>query len=131
MRLTMKIAINKLSVYFELSPRAWKRYVELSGKDLHFLDDETYQEIDIKSDNNHRYILLDARYYNENAESVKFEPERNDPALIQTLEELGALANTDWSEFKIIEIPDDVNWHVVKDYDNDFEYIEEIHRIWS
>lgn len=131
MRLTMKIAINKLSVYFELSPRAWKRYVELSGKDLHFLDDETYQEIDIKSDNNHRYILLDARYYNENAESVKFEPERNDPALIQTLEELGALANTDWSEFKIIEIPDDVNWHVVKDYDNDYEYIEEIHRIWS
>lgn len=127
----MKIAINKLSVYFELSPRAWKRYVELSGKDLHFLDDETYQEIDIKSDNNHRYILLDARYYNENAESVKFEPERNDPALIQTLEELGALANTDWSEFKIIEIPDDVNWHVAKDYDNDFEYIEEIHRIWS
>ncbi len=127
----MKIAINKLSVYFELSPRAWKRYVELSGKDLHFLDDETYQEIDIKSDNNYRYILLDARQYNENNESVKFEPERNDPALIQTLEELGALANTDWSEFKIIEIPDDVNWHVVKDYDNDFEYIEEIHRIWS
>ena len=127
----MKIAINKLSVYFELSPRAWKRYVELSGKDLHFLDDETYQEIDIKSDNNYRYILLDARQYNENNESVKFEPERNDPALIQTLEELGALANTDWSEFKIIEIPDDVNWHVAKDYDNDFEYIEEIHRIWS
>lgn len=131
MRLTMKIAINKLSVYFELSPRAWKRYVELSGKDLHFLDDETYQEIDIKADNNYRYILLDARQYNENDESVKFEPERNDPALIQTLEELGALANTDWSEFKIIEIPDDVNWHVVKDYDNDYEYIEEIHRIWS
>lgn len=126
----MKIAINKLSVYFELSPQAWKRYVELSGKDLHFLDDETHQEIDIKSDNNYRYILLDARQYNENDESVKFEPERNDPALIQTLEELGALANTDWSEFKIIEIPDDVNWHVVKDYDNDFEYIEEIHRQW-
>jgi len=127
----MKIAINKLSVYFELSPRAWKRYVELSGKDLHFLDDETYQEIDIKSDNDYRDILLDARHYNENGESIRFEPERNDPALIQTLEELGALANTDWSEFKIIEIPDDVNWHVVKDYDNDYEYIEEIHKIWS
>ena len=42
-----------------------------------------------------------------------------------------ACIHADWSEFKIIEIPDDVNWHVVKDYDNDYEYIEEIHKIWS
>jgi hypothetical protein len=53
---------------------------------------------------------------------------RDDSLLIQVVEELGALANGDFAQLKIVEIPDDVNWYV-EEYDG-LEWVAERHRTW-
>ena len=54
--------------------------------------------------------------------------ERSDPNLVRVVEELGSGANGDFSMLKVVEIPDDVEWHV-QDNDGD-EWIAESHRTW-
>jgi len=53
---------------------------------------------------------------------------RDDPYLIQTIEELGLKCNTRYSEIKIVEIPDNVEWEIMED--DGTEYIAEKHRQW-
>ena len=54
--------------------------------------------------------------------------ERNDPALVQTVEELGDKASDELAELSIIEIPDGTRY-TIHDYDG-MESIHEIHRSW-
>lgn len=54
---------------------------------------------------------------------------RNDPVLVEIVEQLGDAANGDYSELKVVEIPDGVEWYV-DEYDG-FEHIAEKHRTWS
>lgn len=53
---------------------------------------------------------------------------RTDPALVDTVRELGDEANGTYSDLVIVEIPDDVKWHI-EDYDG-MESIHEDHRVW-
>jgi len=55
--------------------------------------------------------------------------ERNDPKLIQVVEELGKAANSNHAELEVIEIPDNISWEV-DEYDGN-ERIVESHRSWS
>ena len=55
--------------------------------------------------------------------------ERNDPLLVQVVEELGAKANGFCADLKIVDIPDDVEWYV-HEYDG-LESVYEKHRIWD
>ncbi len=55
--------------------------------------------------------------------------ERNDPLLIQVIEELGEDADGAHAQLKIIDIPDDVSWHV-EEYDG-YEHIAEDHKTWG
>ena len=55
--------------------------------------------------------------------------ERNDPALVQAVEELGEQANGMFALLKVVEIPDGVQWDIV-DYDG-IEHIAEKHRTWQ
>lgn len=55
--------------------------------------------------------------------------ERDDPRLVQVVEEMGDAANSRYSNLKVIEIPDDVKWHV-HEYDG-FESLHEDHRSWG
>ena len=55
---------------------------------------------------------------------------RDDPALVQVIEELGADANTHYSEPKVIEIPDDVAWQIERHEHDGIEYVAEKHRTW-
>jgi len=57
------------------------------------------------------------------------EVERNDPHLIEVVEELGAKADGAFASLKIVEIPDEVKWQV-EEYDG-AEWIAEEHRTWS
>ena len=53
---------------------------------------------------------------------------RNDPALIQVVEQMGEASWSTVSELKVVEIPDDVDWYI-EEYDGD-EWVAERHRTW-
>jgi hypothetical protein len=54
---------------------------------------------------------------------------RDDPDLVAVVEELGNLANSRYSELKVVEVPDDVKWKI-NEYDG-LEHVAEVHRIWD
>lgn len=55
---------------------------------------------------------------------------RDDTALVEAVEELGVeKASGDHARLKIVEIPDDVEWHIYE-YDGN-ECVAENHRTWS
>ena len=54
---------------------------------------------------------------------------RDDPNLIEVIEELGPMAYGDCAELKIVEIPDDVEWEI-EEYDG-IEWVSEAHRTWG
>jgi len=56
------------------------------------------------------------------------EVDRDDPALVQVVEELGKDANGECAALKIVEIPEDVDWFV-QEYDG-AEWVAEKHRTW-
>ena len=54
---------------------------------------------------------------------------RDDPVLVQLVEEMGEAVDGRYSELKVVDIPDDVEW-TVKEYDG-LEWVAEVHRTWS
>ena len=132
-----KIVINACHGGFGLSHRAMMRYFEL--KDM-----EVYPEVF----NAHYDIWV---YYIAPPEERNVLPEgsdigapmqnaidqvfydwkisRDDPALIQAVEELGENSWSSYSELKVVEIPDDVEWEI-NEYDG-LEWVAEKHRTWS
>jgi hypothetical protein len=59
----------------------------------------------------------------------RWELERDDPCLVQTVLELGKAASGRYSELKVVEIPDGVEW-AIHEYDGR-EWVAEAHRVWS
>jgi len=60
-------------------------------------------------------------YYNEIA--------RDDPILVHLVEELMDDVNGSFSDLKVVEIPDDVDWQI-DEYDGK-EWVSEVHRTWG
>jgi hypothetical protein len=54
---------------------------------------------------------------------------RDDADLVAVVEGLGEKANGDYSRLRVVEIPEDVRWHI-SEYDG-VEHIAEDHRTWS
>jgi hypothetical protein len=54
---------------------------------------------------------------------------RNNPILVEIVEQLGEAANGEFAELKVVEIPDDAEW-TIQEYDGD-EWIAEKHRTWN
>jgi hypothetical protein len=70
--------------------------------------------------------------YNERAGTVlkyEYDIKRDDPILVEIVEQLGEAANGSSAKLKIVEIPDDVQWQI-QEYDGD-EWIAEKHRTWN
>ena len=115
-----KVVINNCFGGFGLSHGAIMRYAELKGLNMIVVEekrafsDYTYYLNEIGDDN---------FWYDGMIE------DRSDPALVQTVEELGELASGQFAELRVVEIPDGVNWHIVE-YDG-MEHIAEAHRTWS
>lgn len=104
----MKVVINKCYGGFGLSKEACELYAERKGIKLGEWNEAwRFHEGD----------------FNER------EIERNDPVLVQIVEELGDKANDECAKLRIVEIPDDVEWSV-HEYDG-IEWIAESHRTWS
>lgn len=87
---------------FDLSDEGQKLYKELSGKELAFFWD--------------------------NRSDVGEYTGRNDPDLIKVIETLGSTANTEFTELKVVEVPDGVDWFIGED--DLGEYVGEKHRTW-
>lgn len=102
----MKVVINICNGGFGLSLTAQERYLELKG------ESSSLQDNDCDKD----------RFYDK---GVK----RNDPFLVQVVEELGDKSFGCCAELKIVEIPDDVDWYI-EEYDGN-EWVSEAHRTWS
>lgn len=55
--------------------------------------------------------------------------DRDDPMLIQIVEEMGRAASGSLAHIEVLEIPDDVQWQI-EEYDG-LEWIAEQHRTWG
>ena len=145
----MKIVINACHGGFGLSEKAVVRYNELKGRDLWIIHDErfnwpTYSFVppEQRVDYNGDIFITPKEWYTWSPEEKRnwnksyreqtfsdYDLERNDPILIQVIEEMGEEANSRRSELKIVEIPDDVEWQI-DEYDG-LEWVAEKHRTWS
>ena len=54
---------------------------------------------------------------------------RDDEHLIAVVELMGSEASNKYSELKIVEIPDDINWYI-EEYDGK-EWVAERHQTWE
>jgi hypothetical protein len=118
----MKIAINTEFGGFSISNQAFEAL--LDRKNIEF----DVVEIDKAWRDNDYYLAglphTDETYIN----SYDFYSDRSDPDLIAVIEEMGESANGRYADIKIVDIPDDVDWHIVE-YDG-LEHVAEAHRIW-
>jgi hypothetical protein len=64
-----------------------------------------------------------------NEETCGWDIARTDPHLIAIVEDMGAQASDRYSQLRVVEIPEDVDWYI-EDYDG-LEWIAERHRTWS
>lgn len=146
----MKIVINSDHGGFGLSTAAVVRYHEIIGRPIWVMREETWnltkysyvapeERIDVEQtkpvmmpDNWHRMSDDEKDHWNKTYREqtfIDYDLKRDDPVLIQVVEELGELANGRHAELKIVEIPDDVKWQI-EEYDG-LEWVAEQHRTWS
>ncbi len=133
---TKKVVINSCYGGFGLSSIAVKRIAELQGKQCFFFDrdnnllpiiensEDFWQAFDT---DNISQFNNSADYKNHILEESP--RDREDPFLIQAVEELKEKANAKYAKLKIVEIPNDVKYTI--DEYSGFESIHEIHRIWG
>lgn len=125
-----KIVINKCYGGFGLSQRAVMEYARLKGITL-------YADTSSSLVTHYYTVPLDEvkRCEQEGTESFNsvyfsdIDIERDDPFLVQVVEQLGEDANGEFARLKIVEIPDGVEW-TIGEYDG-IEHIAEVHRTWS
>ena len=113
----MKLVINKCYGGFSLSERAIELYFKKKGMNLVI---ETNSRFGLK----HYYIneVSDDNYFYDR------ELLRDDPILVEVVEELGEDADGDYAQLKIVEIPDDIEWSVYGCCGS--EWVAEKHRTW-
>lgn len=107
-----KIVYNACFGGFGLSHEAIKRYGEIKGINLVYIEREDYLDrgrlklgswyVDGIKDDDHFFYTLDF--------------ERNDPALVQVVEELGDKASGEFAELRIAEIEEGQRYRI-EDYD--------------
>jgi len=120
----MKVAINRCFGGFGISNEAFEKLLHLKGiaferveKDDSSLFSVSYYKAGHVGDDD--YYLSDYDFYND----------RSDLDLIAVVEEMGDAANGFAADIGIVEIPDDVKWHI-HEYDG-IEHVAEDHRTWS
>ena len=123
-----KIVVNNCYGGFGLNNDAIKRYAEIKGIKLVWVPETQYGKESWEYHSAHweRVDITDAdeddRYFSYH------DIARDDPALVQTVEEMGEGANGDYADLRVADIPDDVSWYI-DDYDG-IETIRENHRTW-
>lgn len=130
-----KVVINMCFGGFGLSHKATMRYAEIKGIKLYpYFSDITKEiygrEAQIGNDTFcHSYLKSPVTAGKSGDHWSDREIERDDPMLIQVVEEMGRGANGRFAELKIVKIPNDVEF-TIKEYDGN-EWIAEKHRTWA
>ena len=143
-----KVVFNACFGGFSLSDEAVRRYAEIKGLTLYpeegrfsRLCGPTYytvppeQRVPNIPGEAWGELSLDERKAHNEAYSKQTlcdrDIPRNDPTLIQVVEEMGAKASGTYASLKIAELPDDMvgRWHI-DDYDGN-EHVAEDHRTWG
>jgi hypothetical protein len=140
----MKIVINRCFGGYGLSHEAIMRYLDLKGITVYPEQGEgiwkfwTYWLVkpegrfEVKENEEFYAMSMEERQaHNQKYSDETFgdrDISRNDPVLIQVIEELSDAANGEHAELAIVEIPDDVEWEI-SEYDGS-EHVAEKHRVW-
>jgi len=141
----VKVVINRCFGGFGLSHEAVMRYFEIKGITVYPEQGKDYWKLwtywivkpedrieSKEGEDFYKMPIEDRAAYNKaHSEQTIYERdiERNDPALVQAVEELGDKANDTHAELAVVEIPDDVDF-VIEEYDG-MEHVAEQHRTWS
>ena len=118
----MKVVINDCFGGFGLSKVAYEWLIKEKG----WIVTEYNKEGDYK---NPKADLVLSNHFSNTYYHVKNEDElRINPDVIEVVETIGKEASGDCAKLKIIEIPDDVEWHI-SEYDG-CEHVAENHQTW-
>ena len=130
-----KIVLNRCYGGFGLSNKAIQLFLEKAdGRIFAYMDSIDLEWLRFNPEENPHYVWF--AYQDLGETPIKFEGrhelasglDRDDPALVATVEELGDAAN-DWaSKLEIVEIPDDVDWEI-EECDGR-EWVRERSRSW-
>jgi len=120
----VKVAINRCFGGFGISNEAFEKLLDRKGIAFDKVEPEenrafmgaSYYEAGHSGDDN--YYLSD----------YEMTQDRADTDLIAVIEEMQAEANSWAADIAIVEIPDDVKWHI-HEYDG-LEHVAEDHRTW-
>jgi len=137
-----KVVVNSCYGGFGISYAGMLRYAELKGLTLYPEPSEfgtvTYhtvpesQRVQPLSSDQWLAATTEQRMASNDAYSSQTlhcaDIARDDPALVQVVEELGAAAADQFAELRIAEVPDDVKWYI-DEYDGQ-EWVAEVHRRW-
>lgn len=143
----MKVVINRCHGGFGLSREACQRYWDIKGTQVWIEDNTKFKSLGLftvwllppegrielkEGEAFYSMSMEDRQAYNKAySEQTWYDHNvvRNDPLLVQVVEELGDKANGGHAELAVVEIPDEVQW-TVEEYDG-WEHIAEVHRTWS
>lgn len=143
----MKLVINATYGGFGLSEAGVRRYAEIKGITLYPEPREKWNDIlgptwwtvppekrgpFVKDEDWHTTALEERAASNKRHDEqtiYDLDIPRNDPALVQMVEELGEAANGRCAALKVVEVPDGVDW-CIEEYDGN-EWVAEKHRTWS
>jgi hypothetical protein len=121
----MKVAINRCFGGFGISNVGFEKLLERKG----IAYEKVSAKYSFKNDTFDYYKAGFAGIDEHMLLDYDMVSDRTDADLIAVLEEMGEDAWSWAAEIKIVDIPDDVKWHI-HEYDG-LEHVAEDHRIWS
>jgi hypothetical protein len=142
----MKVVINRCFGGFSLSKEGVVRYCELAGLPCFIEEDKKYSSLGLftcwllpeaerleekEGEAFYSMSMEDRAAYNKShSEQTLYDRdiERNDPFLVQLVEENSELYSGSHAELAVVEIDDGVEWEI-EEYDGR-EHVAEKHRTW-
>mgnify|MGYP001590691318 CR=1 FL=1 len=127
----MKVVINRCYGGFGLSHKALLRYGEIAGISLTWKARYTRIGENQEIEPENAFLTSYYRGKEQTGQNGFFcsDLKRDDPALVQVVEEMGKEANGPFAQLAVVETPDDIQWEI-EEYDG-IEWVAEKHRTWG
>jgi hypothetical protein len=113
-----RIVINTQYGGFGLSREAKLLYLELAGM-AYTLEPQKDRDTQLRLGD--RIVVNGLEFFDKDIA-------RDDPALFNTVRQLGSYSGSDYATLKVIEIPTGIEWYI-EEYDGK-EWVAEKHRTW-